>query len=219
MKVLNLYAGIGGNRKQWDQVANVNVTAVEWDEDKANIYRDYFPGDEVIVTDAHEYLLNHLQEFDFIWSSPPCPTHGTMEMINHTQYEPRYPDMDLYQEIVLLKTHADRLGLDYVVENVQSYYDPLIVPQSRARHYFWSNFHIPEFELPPQGISSSFPDRDAEFDYDEHEKKMGYDLSKYDYTKSKKGKMLRNCVNPELGKHILKAATTNRQSTLTNIKN
>jgi len=30
-KVLNLYAGIGGNRKLW---TDVDVTAVEWDEDK-----------------------------------------------------------------------------------------------------------------------------------------------------------------------------------------
>lgn len=29
MKVLNLYAGIGGNRKLWDEVTDVDVTAVE----------------------------------------------------------------------------------------------------------------------------------------------------------------------------------------------
>jgi len=72
-KVLNLYAGIGGNRKLW---SDVDVTAVEWDEDKAEVYRDHFPDDEVIVTDAHEYLLEHFREFDFIWSSCPCPTHS-----------------------------------------------------------------------------------------------------------------------------------------------
>jgi DNA (cytosine-5)-methyltransferase 1 len=62
-KVLNLYAGIGGNRKLWD---DVDVTAVEWDEDKAEVYRDHFPNDTVVVTDAHEYLKEHYNEFDFI---------------------------------------------------------------------------------------------------------------------------------------------------------
>ena len=37
----------------------------------AKIYKYNFPNDNIIVTDAHEYLLNHFKEFDFIWSSPP----------------------------------------------------------------------------------------------------------------------------------------------------
>src|SRR5680860_1285631 len=73
MDVLNLYAGIGGNRKLW---TDCDVTAVEWDEETAKVYQDYFPNDKVIVGDAHQYLLDHYKEFDFIWSSPPCPTHS-----------------------------------------------------------------------------------------------------------------------------------------------
>lgn len=72
MKVLNLYCGIGGNRRQWE---NVEVTAVEHNESIAAIYKDLFPNDIVIVADAHQYLLDHYSEFDFIWASPPCPTH------------------------------------------------------------------------------------------------------------------------------------------------
>jgi len=71
MKVLNLYAGIGGNRKLWE---DVDVTAVELNPDIAKIYQDFFPNDKVIVADAHKYLLKHYKEFDFIWSSPPCQT-------------------------------------------------------------------------------------------------------------------------------------------------
>lgn len=74
MKVLNLYAGIGGNRKLWGD--DIEVTAVEYNEDIANIYKENYPNDNVIVGDAHQYLLDHFREYDFIWSSPPCPTHS-----------------------------------------------------------------------------------------------------------------------------------------------
>ena len=61
MKVLNLYAGIGGNRKLWE---DVDVTAVEINPEIANIYNDFYPNDKVFVTDAHKYLLEHYKEFD-----------------------------------------------------------------------------------------------------------------------------------------------------------
>jgi DNA (cytosine-5)-methyltransferase 1 len=106
MKVLNLYSGIGGNRRLWPSWAK--VTAVEIDPNIAGIYQRFFPHDEIIVGDAHQYLLDHLNEYDFIWSSPPCTTHSR---INHNLNHKRkgianYPDMRLYQEIILLKYNA-----------------------------------------------------------------------------------------------------------------
>ncbi|MBS3104967.1 DNA cytosine methyltransferase [Candidatus Woesearchaeota archaeon] len=74
MKILNLYAGIGGNRKLWG--GEIEVIAVEINPDIAKIYQDNFPNDKVIVGDAHAYLEEHFEEFDFIWSSPPCPSHS-----------------------------------------------------------------------------------------------------------------------------------------------
>ena len=74
MEILNLYAGIGGNRKLWGN--EHEITAVEYDENIAAIYKDFFPNDKVLVEDAHDYLLTHYEEYDFIWSSPPCPTHS-----------------------------------------------------------------------------------------------------------------------------------------------
>ena len=53
MKILNLYAGVGGNRKMWDN--KHEVTAVENDPEIAKIYHDQFPNDKVIVSDAHKY--------------------------------------------------------------------------------------------------------------------------------------------------------------------
>ena len=61
LKVLNLYAGIGGNRKLWK---DVDVTAVENNPEIAKIYQDFFPNDKVIVTDAHKYLLEHFEEYN-----------------------------------------------------------------------------------------------------------------------------------------------------------
>jgi len=135
MKVLNLYAGIGGNRKLWE---DVEVTAVENNPDIAKIYQDFFPDDKIIVDDAHQYLLDHYKEFDFIWSSPPCPTHSRMN-VNFNMV--RYADMTLYQEIILLKTYFSG---KYCIENVIPYYQPLIQARQYKRHLYWCNFLINE---------------------------------------------------------------------------
>ena len=138
IKVLNLYAGIGGNRKLWQ---NGEVTAVENNKEIAAIYKDFFPEDQVIIGDAHQYLLDHYKEFDFIWSSPPCPTHSRVKMpfmVSGAQ-KVVYPDMKLYEEIILLKKFFKGL---WVVENVVSYYEPLIKPFWFQGHYYWANFVI-----------------------------------------------------------------------------
>jgi DNA (cytosine-5)-methyltransferase 1 len=71
-KILNLYACLGGNRFKWDEVADIEVTAVELDPELARMYQERFPNDIVVVADAHQYLLDHYKEFDFIWSSARC---------------------------------------------------------------------------------------------------------------------------------------------------
>jgi DNA (cytosine-5)-methyltransferase 1 len=214
LKILNLYAGIGGNRRLWD---NVDVTAVENDPDVAAIYRDNFPDDTVIETDAHEYLIDHLSEFDFIWSSPPCPTHSQMEAVNHAQHGARYPDMQLYQEVIVLRNRAEYHGFNYCVENVVSYYDPLIEPQKQGRHYYWSDVNIPAVETPTlrkRGSENrdSAPDVGSAFDYERHQKVLGFDLSSYGVSQSKKEKMLKNCVQPEQGKAILESVIDSADS-------
>jgi len=216
LKVLNLYAGIGGNRRLWGD--DVDVTAVELDAEIADIYRDNFPEDTVIEADAHEWLLEHLGEFDFIWSSPPCPTHSQMEAVNHAQWTPRYPDMGLYQEIILLKNRAEYHNYQYCVENVVGYYDPLIEPQKAGRHYYWSNVNIPEVDtltLRKRGNESRSErsDTGAGFDRKRHEKVLGFDLSDYDIPQAKQEKALKNCVQPEQGKAILDAVVADRTPT------
>jgi DNA (cytosine-5)-methyltransferase 1 len=108
------------------------------------MYQDRFPNDTVIVADAHQYLLDHYKEFDFIWSSPPCPTHSRARYWNSSNYdtttEPVYPDMTLYQEILFLQHYFKG---KWVVENVIPFYEPLIPAQRRDRHLYWCNFTLP----------------------------------------------------------------------------
>lgn len=198
--VLNAYAGIGGNRKDWE---NVNVTAVEIDEEIAAIYRDHFPEDTVIIGDAHEFIRDNFHEFDIIWSSPPCPTHSHVRNVANVgrgQSEPVYPDMDLYEEIIFLR--QARRGSwrgwrgEFVVENVQSYYDPLIRPQEVGRHYLWASFAVPSVDIPPKRADEM---REAQ-------QWMGFDLRGYDMDARKKGTLLKNAVYPDLGRAVLDAA-------------
>lgn len=197
MKVLNLYAGIGGNRKLWE---DVEVTAIEIDPKIAEIYQDIFPNDEVIVTDAHEYLLKHYNEFDFIWASPPCPSHSKARRafaVTRGQSEPLYPDMRLYQEILFLRGYCKTL---YCVENVVSWYDPLIRPQLVGRHYFWANFFITDKDVPSTKIGVLGATQEYWI------KRYGFDISKYELKGIRKDKLYKNCVDPNLGKHILDCA-------------
>ena len=48
-KILNLYACLGGNRYKWDEVTDVEVTAVELDPAAAELYQERFPNEEIIL--------------------------------------------------------------------------------------------------------------------------------------------------------------------------
>jgi len=187
IKVLNLYAGIGGNRKLWDS-EKIEVTAVEINQDIAGVYKSNFPQDEVIITDAHQYLLDHFQEFDFIWSSPPCPTHSKLCF---SQPVKRYADMTFYQEVILLRSWFKG---KWVIENVIPYYEYLIKPTFiLGRHPFWSNFNVENKEFKNIDVSRS----------------TAGELSKYlgmPIPRIKARLLLRNCVEPEMGKHIFESA-------------
>ena len=202
MKILNLYAGIGGNRKLWGN--EHEITAVELNPEIAKIYQDFFPNDKVIVADAHQYLLEHFQEYDFIWASPPCPTHSKIRIysaVARGQNEPVFPDMKLYEEIIFLMYYFKG---KWCVENVVGYYEPLIKPYEISNHYFWSNFQIGELPLLEQN------GREHDSHNDILQERKGFDLSGYKLTEDKK-KILRNCVEPETGRHIFRCAFKNKQ--------
>jgi len=190
MKILNLYAGIGGNRKLWGN--DHKIIAVEINKDIANIYKDLFPNDEVIIDDAHQFLLENFKDFDFIWSSPPCPTHSKMRLLNNKIV---YPDMSLYQEIILLQKFSK--NNKWIIENVIPYYNFLIRPSVILdRHAFWSNFSIPK-----KDFNLIKPKMYLHMSIKELEQYHNISLEKYKFKGDKK-LLLRNCVHPLIGKYI-----------------
>jgi len=202
MKILNLYACLGGNRYKWDEVTDVEVTAVELDPEAARLYQERFPNDKVYVGDAHKYLLDHYKEFNFIWSSPPCPTHSKVRMTQKTtsSYIPKYPDMQLYQEIIFLEHHFKG---KYCVENVIPYYEPLISAKKRGRHLYWTNFNLPN-NLNERNLGKGLMNGIV------NEVPLWCDFHDYDFYKYKgeqrRDKMARNLVDYEAGKTILETA-------------
>lgn len=203
IKVLNLYAGIGGNRKSWPE--NVQVTAVETNDEIADTYKENFPNDKIIRLDAHQFLLDALKymDFDFIWSSPPCQTHSLMN--KGTRHDlMRYPDMNLYQEILML---ANYFCGKWVVENVRPYYTPLVKPYKVDRHVFWSNFYIPDMKLSRPGLYAK---------KDELVKWIGLKYPKNIYIDGNhcECQVLRNCVHPNIGLHVFNSAFKYKQRTV-----
>tara|TARA_R100000951_G_scaffold28422_1_gene24377 strand:+ start:11 stop:655 length:645 start_codon:yes stop_codon:yes gene_type:complete len=198
MKILNLYACLGGNRYKWNEVKDdIEVTAVELDPELAKLYQERFPNDTVIVADAHQYLLDHYKEFDFIWSSPPCPTHSRARFARRNTTKSAYPDMKLYEEIIFLDKWFKG---KYVVENVIPYYDPLINAKKRGRHLYWTNFNLP----------ADLNERKSSIMEGKNEVSKWCEFHDYDFTKYKgeqrTDKIARNLVDYEAGKTIFDTA-------------
>ena len=193
MKILNLYSGIGGNRKLWGD--NHDITAVEFDPAIAEAYKSRFPNDKMVVGDAKQYLLDHYKEFDFIWASPPCQTHTQVRKVavgSKFGAEAIYPDMSLYQMIIFLDNYFKG---NYVVENVIPFYTPIIKPSCQIdRHIYWSNFNISIINVEKDKIHMEVKASDLD--------KIIEDTSNI----KNKVQVVRNQVNYETGKHILDCA-------------
>lgn len=168
-----------------------HIVAVEIEPKTAKIYNKEFPSDEIVICDAHQFLLDFYEEFDFIWSSPPCPTHSQVNTFLNPQGVIRYPEMGLWQEIIFLKHFCK---VPYCVENVKSYYEPLITPQMAGRHYFWANFIIPQKKIDEVQIGRFGPTKHGRTD--------------------EKDKLKRNEVNSQLGLDIFNAAFNKKQERL-----
>jgi DNA (cytosine-5)-methyltransferase 1 len=204
-RVLNLYSGIGGNRKHWE---GVEITAIESDSKIAEIYSKQYPNDEMIVGDAHSFLESHHNEFDFIWTSPPCQTHSKMAKCN-SRTNKKFPDFRLYEEIVFLQNFHKGL---WIVENVNPFYKPLIEPTNKAgRHRFWANFEFEcdEVESPKNFINmTSLKHKQTMMDW------LGiyYEGNVYCGKSHCPLQVMRNCVHPKMGKQIFDCAVDDSAS-------
>jgi len=206
IKVLNLYACLGGNRLLWE---NCEVTAVELDEELAKLYQERFPNDKVIVEDAHNYLLKYFDQFDFIWSSPPCPSHSKARFARKSTTQPIYPDLKLYEEILFLSNYYNG---KYCVENVVPYYEPLIPGKKIGRHLYWTNFRLP----------NDLGERNHSIMESKDEIKKWCIFHQYDFTKYKGNqrvdKIARNLVDFKAGKTIFDIAMGIIEKPITNQK-
>jgi DNA (cytosine-5)-methyltransferase 1 len=112
------------------------------------------------------------------------------------RYDVMFPDMKLYQEILFLKHFAD---CKWVAENVIPYYDPLIKPDIKIdRHLFWCNFKMRSADITRDNEQTwAITSKTVQYGFDISSRKISH----------RKDQILRNCVDPQLGLHILNQAT------------
>lgn len=215
LKVLNAYAGMGGNRKLWE---NVEVTAIENDSIIAAEYKAQFPDDQVIIGDAHHYIMEHYDEFEFVWSSIPCQTHTDNNNFLHYQDKRTYPHWKLWQEIIYLEKWTRGKNIKYCIENVNPYYREFISPTFKiGRHYFWSNFHVPnQVYKSPFSITNAKPKQRVTAKA--HRKRMleylGMDLKTDLKGLKHPNQVINNCLHPKIGLKIFEHAFIKEQDSL-----
>ena len=101
--------------------------------------------------------------------------------------------MKLYEEILFLQYYFKG---KFVVENVIAFYAPLIKPYNIERHWWWTNFIIAPYTTGKQ--------REHNAGIRKLEERKGFKLLKY--KNINRGLALRNCVEPEIGLHVLECA-------------
>ncbi len=216
MKILNLFAGIGGNRRLWGD--DHEIIAIEKDERIAEVYKRFYSNDIVIIADVLDWLnsaVNHMNllTFDFIWASPPCTTHTGMPRLER-HFQRYVPDLTSLFGIMYFFDIFKYYGgehIRYVIENVRTWYTPPRPAEVKlGRHHFWSNFRIPhkEFKL-------HYKDDDKEYrtlggkDILKYYNHPNFAWQKGDWMK--KRQVIRNMVDPDIGKYILELATITKK--------
>ena len=202
MKILNLFAGIGGNRTLWEN--KHSITAVESNKKIGEIYSNRFPDDKVVIGDAYQYFLDNFEKYDIVWASPPCTTHTRLvssnvgHRYNNKGFDAKLPDLRLYSLILFLQ-HQFRGN--WIVENVQGYYKPLVSPTGKiGRHWIWSNVVIPSLKKTESIHIAHGGNPEGQIE----KAIIAKGLTKIEVEKYKiTNQMINNCVLPKEGKYIL----------------
>lgn len=206
MNILNLFAGIGGNRALWGD--NHYIEAIEDNEKIAKIYKKRFPNDTIIIQDAYQYFIENFHRFDILWASPPCTSHTILVGVNvgnrynNKNVNLKLPDLRLYSLILFCKHYFRG---NYAIENVRSYYKPLIPPTAKiGRHWIWSNIIIPKTkqEKSEHVSREDYNDKiEDALETKEINNEIYNDLLKLNLMTRKQ--IINNCMVPNEGKYIL----------------
>lgn len=112
MIALDLFCGAGGAS------CGIRQCGFEvWGVD--NVEQPNYPFN-FICEDAVEFMANGLDEFDFIWASPPCQAYSWAAK-QHENRGKEYPDL-----VGVTRDYLIRSGKPYIIENVVG--APLIDP-------------------------------------------------------------------------------------------
>ena len=126
------------------------------------------------VSDAHQYLLDHYKEFDFLFGL----RRRVLLIAELAQCKKKkiYPDMALYQVIIFLK-HWFR-GKVFSISTIIPYYKPLIESVSTEnahRHCLWTNFWVQDMEKPIKKLATCKAPEERKMLQEE----FGFNLDKY----------------------------------------
>ena len=147
IKIVDLFCGVGGVARGFQAYLIENgidfeYYAIDIDNKVLKAHKVLNPYSITIRKDAYSLSDEDLQNYDFIWASPPCETHSIVGIWRRKMGVK--PDMRLYELIDKLYN----LGKPFVVENVKPYYKPPIRPTSIAnRHVLWSNLKIARIKV------------------------------------------------------------------------
>lgn len=149
MRILDLYAGLGGTAKGIQSVlekkgVDYEYFAIEIDPNVCAAHKINNPRSTVICADVKDWL-DKITDFDFVWASPPCQTHSILNFSNKaTGKKTNLVDWSLWHVI----DHLQRTeNVSYVVENVLIWYnEPFKHNFNLDRHYFWTNLSLLSFE-------------------------------------------------------------------------
>jgi len=149
VRVLDLYAGLGGTDKGIRKVAaekniKLDYYAIEIDPAVCQAHKKNHLESNVICADVKDWL-DKVTDFDFVWASPPCQTHSINNYSNKAiGYKTKPVDWSLWHVIDILQRAET---IPFVVENVKIWYnEPFKHNFKLDRHYFWTNLQLVPFD-------------------------------------------------------------------------